>query len=69
MPRYFADMYRNKSKHRHDQMSEWDQFDKDMKILTGMLYTIVKPLRPFFPYRPKNQKIKNEVLNNDKPNT
>ena len=29
---------------------DWDGFNKDMKILTGMLYTIVKaPVKPFLP--------------------
>lgn len=64
-PRHFGRMYSNKGQHRHDQLSDWDQFDKDIKVLTGMLYTIVKPLSPFFPSRRKN----NEGLKDDKPNT
>lgn len=29
---------------------EWDAFDKDVKVITGMLYTIsTYPLRPFIP--------------------
>lgn len=49
-PRHFGRMYKNKGQHRHDQISEWDQFDRDMKVLTGMLYTVAKaPFKPFIP--------------------
>lgn len=42
-------MYNNNS-HRHDQISDGEQFNKDMKVLTGMLYTIAKaPIKPFIP--------------------
>ena len=42
-------------------------FNHDMKILTGMLYTIVtKPLSPFFPNLIKNKIDKNKVEDNDK---
>ena len=37
---------------RFSQLSkeEWQTFDRDMKVLTGMLYTISTwPLRPFIP--------------------
>lgn len=51
MPRYFARMYKNKGQHRHDQLSDYDQFDKDMKMLSGMLYSIVT-LKAFFPKSP-----------------
>ena len=48
--RHFSDMYKNRSQHRHDTESEWETFDNDMKILTGMLYTIASiPLKPFMP--------------------
>ena len=49
-PRHFAKMYQTKNQHRHDQESDWDQFTKDMTVLTGMLYTIAKaPIKPFLP--------------------
>lgn len=42
-------MYHNKS-HRHDQPNDGDQFNKHMKVLTGMLYSIAKaPFLPFIP--------------------
>ena len=29
---------------------DWDGFNKDIKVLTGMLYTIAKwPIKPFIP--------------------
>ncbi|MGA1590512.1 MAG: hypothetical protein ACO36B_06905 [Methylophilaceae bacterium] len=29
---------------------DWEAFNKDMKVLTGMLYTIAKwPIKPFLP--------------------
>jgi hypothetical protein len=40
-------MYQTKS-HRHDSINDYDQFTKDMKVLTGMLYSIVT-LKAFFP--------------------
>ena len=48
MPRHFARMYQTKNQHRHDQISDWDTFNRDMKVLTGMLYSIVT-LKAFFP--------------------
>ena len=50
MPRdHFAKLYQTSS-HRHDQPNDGDQFNKDMKVLTGMLYSIVKaPIKPFIP--------------------
>ena len=47
MPRHFARMYQTKS-HRHDAINDYEQFTKDMKVLTGMLYSIVT-LKAFFP--------------------
>jgi hypothetical protein len=48
--RHFAEMYKNRSQHRHDQESDWSMFEKDMEILTGMLYTVASiPLKPFMP--------------------
>lgn len=40
------------AKGRFHEMSpeEWAEFNKDIKIVTGMLYTIAKwPLKPFIP--------------------
>ena len=51
MPRHFANMYKQTS-HRHDSISDYDQFSKDMGALTGMLYSIVT-FKAFFPSRPK----------------
>ena len=51
MPRHFARMYQTKNQHRHDQLSDYEQFDKDMKMLSGMLYSIVT-LKAFFPKSP-----------------
>ena len=39
-PRHFSDMSKQ----------DWEAFNKDMKVLTGMLYTIAKaPIKPFLP--------------------
>lgn len=55
-PRHFSKMYQNKSQHRHDQTSDWDSFQKDMKVLTGVLYSIPKKiLKPFFPIKAKQK--------------
>ena len=50
MPRdHFAKLYQTRS-HRHDQPNDGDRFNKDMTVLTGMLYTIAKwPIKPFIP--------------------
>ena len=43
-------MYKNKHVHGHNELSDWDTFERDMKVLTGMLYTIAKaPIKPFLP--------------------
>ena len=47
-PRHFSNMYKQTS-HRHDQPSDGEVFNRDFKVLTGMLYSIVT-LKAFFPF-------------------
>lgn len=61
-PRHFSDMYRNRSQHRHDQKSEWESFEKDINVLTGMLYNIASaPLKPFIPIIKKIKRNKDDL--------
>lgn len=64
MVHHFANMYKNKS-HRHDQPNDGDQFNKDMKVLTGMLYSIVKA--PFLPFIPAFYKTEAEYKKDYEP--
>ncbi len=51
MPRdRFAQMY-GQSSHRHDQIRDYEQFQKDFGAICGMLYSIVT-LKAFFPKSP-----------------
>ncbi len=60
--RHFSDMYKNRSQHRHDQESEWESFEKDMKMLTGMLYNVASiPLKPFMPIIKKIKRKSNDL--------
>ena len=47
---HFAQLYKQTS-HRHDSISDHDQFTKDMGALCGMLYSVVT-LKCFFPSSP-----------------
>lgn len=49
---HFAQLYKNKS-HRHDSISDYDQFQKDVGAICGMLYNIVT-LNGFSTSRPNS---------------
>jgi hypothetical protein len=49
-PRHFANMYQQTS-HRHDTISEYEQFEKDFGAICGMLYSVIT-LKAFFPKSP-----------------
>jgi len=56
-------MFKDSTK-RHDQLSNLDQFNKDMSLLTGMLYSVVT-LKAFFPMSPAPEKSANPVNDSD----
>lgn len=60
---HFAKMFKDSTK-RHDQLSASDQFNRDMALLTGMLYSVVT-LKAFFPMSPAPEKSANPVSDSD----
>ena len=57
---HFAKMYKQTSR-RHDSISEYDQFAKDMGAICGMLYSVVT-LKAFFPKSPAAAESNNPII-------
>jgi hypothetical protein len=60
---HFSKMYKDSTR-RHDSISNGDEFNKDMALLTGMLYSVVT-LKAFFPMSPAPEKSANPVNDSD----